>query len=97
LSAAYSLYVSDNFFRVTPYCDEDWIFRGALEPPSLIHAILAHTDDHPSQHELPTTCLPVFLTTIILSVTFFQPTARTNIKAILNKSVRVELVETYSL
>ena len=22
LSAAYSWYVSDNFFRVTPYCDE---------------------------------------------------------------------------
>ena len=30
LSAAYSWYVSDNFFRVTPYCDETWIFRGAL-------------------------------------------------------------------
>jgi hypothetical protein len=31
LSAAYCLYVSDNFFRVTPYCDENWIFRGALD------------------------------------------------------------------
>ena len=30
LSEAYCLYVSDNFFRVTPYCDENWIFRGVL-------------------------------------------------------------------
>ena len=30
-SAAYSLYVSDNFFRVTPHCDENWIFRDALK------------------------------------------------------------------